>query len=154
MSIVLGKRWPIIGKKIHPEFPYIDAEVRYGIKEYALTAVDMIGRRLRISFLNVQAAQEALPDIINIMSEELKWTQADKDAQHKKAMEFLQFEMGQMMNRASKEKIPINLSKDEIQTYIKRFQIIDKDRKGYVSINDIRRSLKVSNCLMLLVHKY
>lgn len=51
-----------------------------------------------------------------------------------------------MVNRASRERIPINLSKNEIQTYIKRFQIIDKDRKGYVSINDIRRSLKVITC--------
>lgn len=51
--------------------------------------------------------------------------------------------MGQLVNRASRDKIPINLNKEEIQLYIKRFQIIDKDRKGYVSINDIRRSLKV-----------
>lgn len=63
--------------------------------------------------------------------------------QTKSAIEFLQNEMGQMVNRASRDKIPINLTKDEIQLYIKRFQIIDKDRKGYVSINDIRRSLKV-----------
>lgn len=61
-----------------------------------------------------------------------------------KATEFLQQEMGQNVNRASRDRLPINLSKDEIQLYIKRFQIIDKDRKGYVSINDIRRSLKVS----------
>lgn len=27
MASLTGKRWPIIGKKIHPEFPYIDAEV-------------------------------------------------------------------------------------------------------------------------------
>lgn len=59
------------------------------------------------------------------------------------ATEFLQNEMGQNVNRASRDKHPINLSKEEIQLYIKRFQIIDKDRKGYVSINDIRRSLKV-----------
>lgn len=59
------------------------------------------------------------------------------------ATEFLQNEMGQTVNRASRDKIPINLSKEEIQLYIKRFQIIDKDRKGYVSINDIRRSMKV-----------
>lgn len=52
--------------------------------------------------------------------------------------------MGQMVNRTSKERIPIKLSKDEIQTYVKRFQLIDKDKKGYVSINDIRRALKVS----------
>jgi glycerol-3-phosphate dehydrogenase len=142
MASLTGKRWPIIGKKIHPEFPYIDAEIRYGVREYATTAVDMIARRLRLAFLNVQAAQEALPDIINIMGEELEWSEDEKKKQHKQASEFLQNEMGQNVNRASRDKIPINLKKEEIQLYIKRFQIIDKDRKGYVSINDIRRSLK------------
>jgi glycerol-3-phosphate dehydrogenase len=28
MAQMTGKRWPVIGKKLHPEFPYIDAEVR------------------------------------------------------------------------------------------------------------------------------
>ncbi|KAI5640684.1 FAD dependent oxidoreductase domain-containing protein [Phthorimaea operculella] len=144
MAAMTGKRWPIIGKKLHPEFPYIDAEVRYGVREYACTAIDMIARRLRLSFLNVQAAAEALPGIVDIMAEELKWNDAEKKKQIKMAEEFLANEMGQMVNRASRDKIPINLSKDEIQTYIKRFQIIDKDRKGFVSINDIRRSLKAS----------
>ncbi|XP_066143911.1 glycerol-3-phosphate dehydrogenase, mitochondrial isoform X1 [Euwallacea fornicatus] len=142
MASLTGKRWPIIGKKIHPEFPYIDAEVRYGCREYAMTAIDMIARRVRLAFLNVQAAQEALPDIIAIMGEELGWSEDEKKLQSKMATEFLQTEMGQNVNRASRDKIPINLSKEEIQLYIKRFQIIDKDRKGYVSINDIRRSLK------------
>ncbi|XP_033231433.1 glycerol-3-phosphate dehydrogenase, mitochondrial isoform X2 [Belonocnema kinseyi] len=142
MASLTGKRWPIIGKKIHPEFPYIDAEIRYGCREYARTAIDMIARRLRLAFLNVQAAQEALPGIIDIMAEELKWTAEEKKKQQKEASDFLSSEMGQMVNRASRDKIPINLTKDEIQLYIKRFQIIDKDRKGYVSINDIRRGLK------------
>ncbi|XP_039765040.1 glycerol-3-phosphate dehydrogenase, mitochondrial isoform X1 [Pararge aegeria] len=142
MAQMTGKRWPIIGKKIHPEFPYIDAEIRYGVREYACTAVDMIARRLRLAFLNVQAAAEALPGVIEIMAEELKWSDAEKQKQTKAAADFLANEMGQMVNRASRDKIPINLTKDEIQSYIKRFQIIDKDRKGFVSINDIRRSLK------------
>lgn len=148
---------------MHPEFPYIDAEIRYGVREYALTAIDMIARRLRLAFLNVQAAQEALPQIINIMGEELNWSEGtynscemqglsiidnsflseEKKKQSKAATDFLSNEMGQNVNRASRDKIPINLSKEEIQLYIKRFQIIDKDHKGYVSINDIRRSLKV-----------
>lgn len=59
------------------------------------------------------------------------------------ATEFLSQEMGQVVNRASRDKIEINLSKEEIALYIKRFQLIDKDNKGYVSINDIRRGLKV-----------
>lgn len=144
MASLTGKRWPIIGKKIHPEFPYIDAEVRYGVREYATNAIDMIARRLRLSFLNVQAAQEALPIIVDIMGEELNWSKDEKAKQIKEATEFLASEMGQIVNRASRDKIPINLSKDEIQLYIKRFQIIDKENKGYVSINDIRRALKVT----------
>ncbi|XP_043467243.1 glycerol-3-phosphate dehydrogenase, mitochondrial isoform X1 [Leptopilina heterotoma] len=143
MASLTGKRWPIIGKKIHPEFPYIDAEIRYGCREYARTAIDMIARRLRLAFLNVQAAQEALPGIIDIMAEELHWSADEKKKQQKEASDFLANEMGQVVNRASRDKIPINLTKDEIQLYIKRFQIIDKDRKGYVSINDIRRGLKL-----------
>ena len=68
------------------------------------------------------------------------------------ATEFLQNEMGQTVNRASRDKIPINLTKEEIQLYIKRFNIIDKDHKGYVSINDIRRGLKVS--FIISVYKW
>lgn len=142
LAQLTGKRWPIIGKKIHPEFPYIDAEIRYGVREYARTAIDMVARRLRLAFLNVQAAQEALPGIIEIMAEELKWSKEEQEKQLKEATEFLANEMGQMVNRASRDKIPINLTKEEINLYIKRFQIIDTDRKGYVSINDIRRGLK------------
>jgi len=46
---------------LHQEFPYIEAEVKYAIKEYARSAIDIIARRTRISFLNVLAADEALP---------------------------------------------------------------------------------------------
>jgi len=53
-------------------------QIRYGVREYACTAVDMIARRLRLAFLNVQAAQEALPAIVDIMAEELKWSDKEK----------------------------------------------------------------------------
>lgn len=52
--------------------------------------------------------------------------------------------MGQQVNRQSRDKIAINLSREEIATYIKRFQVLDKEKKGYISVNDIRRGLKVS----------
>ncbi|KAF4518045.1 hypothetical protein B566_EDAN009278 [Ephemera danica] len=145
LAALTGQRWPIIGRKLHPEFPYIDAEVRYAVtKEYACTAIDVIARRLRLAFLNVQAAQEALPGIIDIMGEELKWNSTEKKNQYETALRFLQLEMGQNVNRASRDTIPINLSKAEVQMYIKRFGLIDQDKKGFVSINDIRRSLKRS----------
>ncbi|XP_018023031.1 glycerol-3-phosphate dehydrogenase, mitochondrial [Hyalella azteca] len=51
--------------------------------------------------------------------------------------------MGQNVNRASREKIPINLTKSEISDYVKRFNSLDTDKKGYISLNDLRRSLEV-----------
>lgn len=51
--------------------------MRYGVREYAMTAIDMIARRLRLAFLNVQAAQEALPEIVDIMGEELQWSESE-----------------------------------------------------------------------------
>lgn len=59
--------------------------------------------------------------------------------------------MGQKANRQSKDNIPINLTKDEMQMYIRRFQIIDNDRKGYVSLNDIRRSMEVIFLELLII---
>lgn len=41
-----------------------------------MNAVDMIARRLRLAFLNVQAAEEALPMIVKIMGEELNWSES------------------------------------------------------------------------------
>lgn len=67
-----------VGRRLHSEFPYTDAEVRYACREYAVKATDIIARRLRLAFLNAQAAKEALPNIIEIMAEELKWDKREK----------------------------------------------------------------------------
>lgn len=56
-------------------------QVVYGVKEYARTAVDMISRRTRLAFLNVQAAEEALPRIVDIMGKELNWSEQKKKVQ-------------------------------------------------------------------------
>ena len=34
MASLTGKRWPIVGKRIHMEFPYIDAEVEISLNIY------------------------------------------------------------------------------------------------------------------------
>jgi len=97
LGSLTGKRYPVVGKRLHSEFPYIDAEVsliltfvsgttlsvvvsqvRYAVREYAATAVDVIARRTRLAFLNAQAAEESLPMIVDIMAEELKWSKAEK----------------------------------------------------------------------------
>ena len=79
MLFSLACQYFAVGRRLHSEFPYIDAEVRYACREYAGTAVDIIARRLRLAFLNAQAAEEALPHIVEIMAEELKWSDKHKN---------------------------------------------------------------------------
>jgi glycerol-3-phosphate dehydrogenase len=68
------KRFPARGERISALYPFVDGEVRYAVRhEYAQTAVDVLARRTRLAFLNAQAALEALPGIIDIMGEELRW---------------------------------------------------------------------------------
>ena len=67
----------MIGQRLVADFPYIEAEIKYVIqKEYACTAVDVLARRTRLVFQNVQAAYEVLPRLIQIMGDELKWNKA------------------------------------------------------------------------------
>ena len=50
----------------------------------------MISRRLRLSFLNAQAALEALPRVVDIMAEELNWNAARKQQEMTRTARFLQ----------------------------------------------------------------
>ena len=145
MASKTGNRWPVIGKRLHPEYPYIEAEVRYACKrEYACTAVDILARRLRLSFLNVQAAEEALPRVAEIMAEELNWSRSKMQSEVDNAMDFLRIQMGKDVNKQNREETPVNLSVQEIKSYVKIFNALDYDKKGYVTVNDIKKSLEVS----------
>jgi glycerol-3-phosphate dehydrogenase len=82
--------YPFRGRKLSPIYPFIDGEVRYAVRsEYAQTAVDVLARRTRLSFLNVQAALEALPMVIDLMGEELHWNQTRKDLEWTETVHFL-----------------------------------------------------------------
>jgi glycerol-3-phosphate dehydrogenase len=83
-------RFPIRGKRISALYPFIDGEVRYAVRhEYAQTAVDVIARRTRLSFLNAQAALEALPGVIDLMAEELKWDEKRKEHEWTDSVQYL-----------------------------------------------------------------
>lgn len=82
--------WPKYGKRISPNYPYIEAEVRYAVREeYACTAVDVLARRTRLAFLNAEAAQSALPKVIELMSEELGWDKQRQEQEFISATQFL-----------------------------------------------------------------
>ncbi|KAH7146583.1 FAD dependent oxidoreductase-domain-containing protein [Dactylonectria macrodidyma] len=85
------KRFPARGERISHLYPFVDGEIRYAVRhEYAQTAVDVLARRTRLAFLNAQAALEALPKVIDIMAEELKWDGRRQDHEWKESVAFLE----------------------------------------------------------------
>ncbi|KAK9474613.1 FAD dependent oxidoreductase-domain-containing protein [Dipodascopsis tothii] len=94
LSALTGERFPLRGVKLAPQYNFLDGEVRYATRnEYARTAQDVISRRLRLAFLNSTAALEALPVVIDIMAEELKWDSTRKEQEWNDTVKYL-FSMG------------------------------------------------------------
>uniref|UniRef100_A0A3P8TT88 Glycerol-3-phosphate dehydrogenase, mitochondrial n=1 Tax=Amphiprion percula TaxID=161767 RepID=A0A3P8TT88_AMPPE len=146
MAQVTGQRWPIVGKRLVSEFPYIEGEVLYAIKEYACTAIDVIARRTRLGFLNVQAADEALPRIVQIMGKELDWSQERMTAELEAAKKFLYHEMGYRSRSEQLTKTSeINLDYQEVIRYKKRFHKFDKESKGFITTVDVQQVLESIN---------
>ncbi|XP_009999376.1 PREDICTED: glycerol-3-phosphate dehydrogenase, mitochondrial [Chaetura pelagica] len=140
---VTGRRWPVAGKRLVSEFPYIEAEVVYAVKEYARTAVDVISRRTRLAFLNVQAAEEALPRVVDIMGKQLGWSEQKKKEELETAKKFLYFEMGYKVKSDQLiDHSEISLGPSDIERYKKRFRMFDKDKKGFITILDVQHVLE------------
>jgi len=91
MCKLTDQRFPARGERISRLYPFVDGEVRYAIThEYAQTAVDILARRTRLAFLNAQASLEALPRVIDIMAQELKWDKKRQEKEWKDTLLFLQ----------------------------------------------------------------
>ena len=68
----------------------IESEVRYAVRcEYSQTAVDVIGHRCRLSFLDVQAVLGALHRVVEIIAEDLDRTSHSRQSEIDRATEFL-----------------------------------------------------------------
>jgi glycerol-3-phosphate dehydrogenase len=93
------RAWSVLGHaagpgsgtaRLDPSFPFIEAEIRHAVRsEAAYTAADAIARRTRLAFLNVDAALKALPRIVDIMAEELDWSEARREQEWTRTVRFL-----------------------------------------------------------------
>jgi glycerol-3-phosphate dehydrogenase len=63
---------PELGQPLHPELPYIEAEVLWAARfEMARTVEDVLSRRTRALLLNARAASEAAPRVAELLACEL-----------------------------------------------------------------------------------
>ncbi|GAA5926469.1 glycerol-3-phosphate dehydrogenase [Sporobolomyces koalae] len=161
MAPQTGLRFPVHGRRIDPVYPYIDAEVTWACRrEYAATAVDVIARRTRLSFLNSEAALEALPTVIDIMATELSWDDARKEQEFKDGTKFLasmglsearlgKLTLEDVRTGAHKQQLALEddylsrtvFNADELATLKKRFTELDDDNDGQISPEDLRKTM-------------
>ncbi len=85
-------RWMTLGydKQLHPQHPYLEAEVVYAIDaEMARTAVDVLARRMRLTFLDANAARQALPRVLDLMAKQLGWNAEQRALEEKRFFNYL-----------------------------------------------------------------
>lgn len=77
-------------EKLSPEHPNLTAEVSYAVShEFAQTVIDLLARRTRLAFIDAHAALEALPKVIDIMGDELHWSENRREAEWTDSVKFL-----------------------------------------------------------------
>ncbi|SKA28032.1 FAD-dependent oxidoreductase [Consotaella salsifontis] len=68
------------GERLHPDHPYIEAEVIHALRsEAAERAADVLCRRLTLALVDTDAAMATLPCVVSLMAEELGWDEARKE---------------------------------------------------------------------------
>ena len=118
-----GRRWPLRGARLSESYPFDESEVRYAVRyEYAQSAMDVLARRTRLAFLNAQAALDALPRVIDIMTEELHWSKAQQQQEWDDSIKYL-LTMGlpamreQITRKEVEAGVTKKMSKDEHKLY-------------------------------------
>ncbi|KHJ84574.1 EF hand, partial [Oesophagostomum dentatum] len=92
--------------------------------------------------------------VVRIMAEELGWSSAEQRAQLEKARVFIDMEMGQLAKQNAAINVSINLTREEMQAAKERFNKLDTDRKGHITVNDLRRYFRnIFNTTLLLFAK-
>jgi glycerol-3-phosphate dehydrogenase len=65
---------PALAEQLHPDLPYVAAEVIWAVRmEMARKVEDVLARRLRALFLNSAAAVTMAPRVAQLMAQELNW---------------------------------------------------------------------------------
>ncbi|TKT90918.1 glycerol-3-phosphate dehydrogenase/oxidase [Dyadobacter frigoris] len=91
---------PALNEKLDSNYPYIKAEIIYSVrKEMAITPRDILARRIRLEITDWYTTLKCLPEVADLMGEELGWSSTLKE---KNILEYSQ-EIKQFMATAAGE---------------------------------------------------
>jgi glycerol-3-phosphate dehydrogenase len=137
LSRPTGKRYPRFGKLLVDGYPFIEAEVEYGCAEYCRSIKDMLSLRMRIAFLNSEAAKELVPSVGEIMARRLGWSSSVRKAQEKEAIAYLSEFGGPLPDKSGAQ-----LRSATFADLKALFRELDADRSGYLDEVEIGHAAK------------
>eukprot|EP01087_Luapelamoeba_hula_P008926 TRINITY_DN2270_c0_g1_i1.p1 TRINITY_DN2270_c0_g1~~TRINITY_DN2270_c0_g1_i1.p1 ORF type:complete len:724 (-),score=117.84 TRINITY_DN2270_c0_g1_i1:157-2328(-) len=131
-----GLRWPVIGKRLHPLYPYLEAEVDYAVNyEYACTAIDVMARRTRLAFLDANASSDVLAFVVDRMTGLLGWSPERRQKELNQGYAFLHT-MG-LVNTES----PVNYNAMDLIRFREAFDHMDSEKSGYLTTSQVKRMI-------------
>ncbi|POM64945.1 Glycerol-3-phosphate dehydrogenase, mitochondrial precursor [Phytophthora palmivora] len=78
-------------RRLHSKYPYLEAEIVFAVRqEYALKATDILGRRMRLAFIDSGVGMELMPRVVHMMGELLGWSKARRDQELAECKEYLE----------------------------------------------------------------
>ena len=87
-----GKNKQNLNTRIHPEYPFLKSEIAYVIKhEMVQKPNDVLCRRVPIGILNKELALKLLPEVVEMLAAERKWSNAQKKQELEEAIKMMDF---------------------------------------------------------------
>lgn len=78
-----------MNQRLHANHPYVEGEVVHAVRqEMAVTPADVLSRRTRLSFLDEAAVKQVLPRVVELMTPEAGWDQAQAAKELKDAQDY------------------------------------------------------------------
>lgn len=81
-------------------YPILESEILYHIDhEYAITASDILSRRTRLAFLDIDKTIEILPKVVDIMGDHLNWNKSKRTMEIQNTLDYLEKEFSSTKNK-------------------------------------------------------
>lgn len=124
------------GKELVKDFPFMEAEIEYAVKhEMAVTVKDMLTLRMRLAYINSEAAKQAIPRVADLMAQHLKWDKKEKQKQIKMAQEYI----GQFGGPVADKK-GAKLKQATVTDLHEVFVQLDKSSSGYMDAQGLNQA--------------
>jgi glycerol-3-phosphate dehydrogenase len=134
MAEPTNKKWPRFGNTLIEGYPFLECEIPYQCRnEMVCTLQDMLTLRMRIAYLNKDAAMMVAPKVADLMAKELKWSRRERNEQLQEAEELLQTFGGPYPNKEAMDQ-----SIQSVNDVRSLFRTMDHDGSGYIDFAEFK----------------